>query len=161
VAVVGEIVIAVVSNFNRLLLAFFVLLLVGCRPPVVDPQDPIPPPIPIPIVDTNEVTGNWFGQFRSNENFFVRVSATLVEESGVVTGTVTFIDEPVPTVGSVTGSVASSSNITRQSDLVLVVTDGSETITVFMVGVFGEGTFTGTFSGLLDSTGAITLVRVE
>jgi hypothetical protein len=134
-----------------------VLLLVSCRPPVVDPVNPIPPD-PTPVFETSDISGTWRGALRSDENFFVIVSVQLEElTDGKITGQMVFVDEPVETVGAVTGTVVGN----NLADFVVVVTDGRETIIFVMTGVFNTGMFTGTFSGLLDSKGAFILVRVE
>lgn len=160
----GKTVIAVVDKLKSLVVvAAFLFALAACVPPVVVDPDPTPPPVPTPVVTTNSVTGSWVGQLRSNLNAFVEIKAVLQEDNGVVTGTIEFVDEILPTFGSVTGTVelVSGEDPPREISLVVVVTDGSETITFVIVGVVEGGTLTGTFSGILDSNGAITLVRSE
>ena len=156
--------IAVVNKLkNLVLVAAYLVALAACVPPVVVDPGPTPPPVPTPVVTTNSVAGAWTGQLRSNLNAFVMIDAVLQEDNGVVTGTIEFVDEILPTVGSVTGNVVlvEGEEVPREIDLVVVVTDGEEIITFVIVGVVEGGTLTGTFSGILDSNGAITLVRSE
>lgn len=137
----------------KLLALLAVLAFASCAP-VVDPPAPEPPPVVVeptepvepPVVEEPEepaLVGQWFGRIVNSQGTFVTVLAELTVEDDVVTGTMTFLDEPTLTVGEVTGTV--------DGGLTVTVTDGIETLVFHLTGDVENDVFAGTVDDLLGS----------
>jgi hypothetical protein len=139
---------------RRYLVLLLILFLAACRPPAVDPVDPFPPS-PAPVVIVEQLAGEWLGVIRATEGFFFNVVLRLDELGSSVTGLAYLVDEPVETVGIVTG-VRDGERLR----VTVVATADGETVTLVFVGVASGGAFVGTVA-LLGAEATFVFGRVR
>ena len=137
-------------RFAAVLLLAFVLT--GCPPVPVTPIVPTPPPAPAPVVTESVFTGRWFGRVTNTEGTFITVLLVLVDDEGSITGAAVFLDEPVPALGQVTGNATAGA-----ARLLIIVTDGTETIEFVLVGAIIDGMLTGVLEDLFGAPAEFSL----
>lgn len=100
------------------------------------PQSCSPAPEPVIPVDTLE-EGIWIGQVDSDAGFSVNLEFTVEEIDGAeISGTANFVDEPVPTDGTMTGVYTDPNwEVTLESGL---------GIRIELVGILEDNIYSGT-----------------
>lgn len=138
---------------KRLGLIILMAVLVACRPPVVDPVDPLPPG-PEPVPGDYQVAGDWFGAMVSlDEGLIIDLELTLEEAGGLITGVAVFPFEADDVLGLVEGAVSGQVFLT-----VAARADGSTVIFVLRGDVV-DGVFSGVVERMLDTTGSFEFGR--
>lgn len=139
---------------RRLLsLALILFLITACFPPIKPPTpEPIPPN---PIVGDNDVSGEWIGRLRSDDDFYIGIYLNLSELDGEIFGIAHFTEELVQTSGVVSGEIHEFVHLT------ILVESGFESITLELTGTVIDGVFQGTILELIGTRGTFALWRPE
>ena len=119
-----------------------ILLLFGCKPPVIDPEPP--PPDPSNGAHLNDIEGLWVGVFSAEEGFFFTAAIELEFHTvNNIRGEIELLDEIEPTFGDVEGRQVEDSYFFE-----VEIVNLDEIVTFDFNGTISEGRFFGEFQNL-------------
>ena len=146
-----------VQSFQRSALALMLALALAACDEWITPVHPVDPVDPIDPITPGEqfIQGAWTGSLTSDDGFTVTVHLALVEEDSIVTGSATFPEEPITTTGFVEGT-----SIENEVALTITTTVNQEQSVITLDGTATEDDFTGTFAGLIGTSGTFTFGRI-